>query len=337
MSKKLTPAMRAPYEGHKNALYKNSVIQEHLTHNTELDKIGKYSISTPERYIKEITLDEDIALGKFFEKIITLGSSQGFVAFMMLYQYMYDKKLLGKEISCLTGQEIIDHIYQENSYKLKPRNKQRFLSSILQLSGLQFYMEDQEETENIRKIPGKEKNFHFKSFTLLKVQGFETLPDKNTIVSLSSVSIMKDFINIWYKKMSRLFIPLEDILKIPHDLHKDHRRGFNLSLALRHAELANQKDYVEWTLEQCLNVGQWQAQTRRKTEAWKQIIESLEAGKSRELIDYHFVYTPNKQEELRYIDKVVIKRLWQPGGDNLKLNFSPEELPPKKRGKKIAF
>ncbi|MBA3954394.1 hypothetical protein H0X48_03700 [Candidatus Dependentiae bacterium] len=337
MSKKLTPAMRAPYEGHKNALYKNPIIKEHLINNADLDRVGKYSISTPERYIKEITLDEDIALGKFFEKIITLGSSQGFVAFMMLYQYMYDKNLLGKEIDCLTGQEIIDHIYQENSYKLKPRNKQRFLCSIVQLSGLQFYLEDHEETQNIRKVPGKEGNFYFKSFTLLKVKGFETLPDKETIVSLNGVSIMKDFINIWYKKMSRLFIPLEDILKIPHDFHKDHRRGFNLSLALRHAELASQKDYVEWTLEQCLNVGQWQAQARRKSEAWKQIIESLDAGKSRELIDYYFIYKANKPAHSRYIERVIIKRLWQPGSENLKLHFSPEELTPKKRGKKIVF
>ena len=329
--------MRAPYEGHKSALYKNPIIKEHLATSTELERVGKYSISTPERYIKEITLDEDIALGRFFEKIITLGSSHGFVAFMMLYQYMYDKNILGKELACLTGQEIIDHIYQENSYKLKPRNKQRFLCSIVQLSGLQFYLEDHEETNNIRKLPGKEGNFYFKSFTLLKVNGFETLPDKETIVSLNGVSIMKDFINIWYKKMSRLFIPLEDILKIPHDFHKDHRRGFNLSLALRHAELAGQKDYVEWTLEQCLNVGQWQAQTRRKSEAWKQIIESLDAGKSRELIDYYFIYKPAKPRELRYIEKVIIKRLWQPGHENLKIKFTPEELSPKKRGKKVSF
>jgi hypothetical protein len=325
LPKKLTATLRVTYEGHKNAVEKTPIAHTRLAQKNTLGVCGQHCINTPEKYIKKITIEEDIALAHFLQKIITLGSSQGFVAFMMLYQYMYDKNLLGKEIPIITGQEIINHIYDERAYKLKAKNRQTLLSSIIQLSGLKFCIESWELTQNIQQERGFENNTAYKHFTLLKVDSHTQDADKN-ITSIRGVSIMKDFINLWYKKMSRLYIPLEDILKIPHDHNGDHRRGFNLALALRHAELGIKNNAIEWDLQQCLNIGQWQVNPVRKTEAWKQIIESLEVGKKQQLIDYFFVYVPQKPIQLRYIQKVVIKRLWNIGKDNLVLGFKPENL-----------
>ena len=325
--KKLTATPRATYEGHKNALKQSPLIEKQLP-TIDLKKVKKYSIETPEEYVKKITIEEDIALGKFLEKIITLGSSQGLICFMMLYQYMYDHNLLGKEIERLTGQEIIDHLYREKSYKLKPKNRTTLLSSIIQLSGLTFCLESQEVTEKIRKKRGFETDKGFKHFTLLKVEEHTETKDGKYITSIGGVSIMKDFINLWYKKISRLYIPLEDILKISSDHNGDHRRGFNLSLALRQAELGNKKDTLEWTLEQCINVGQWQPDPKERSRIWNQIIESLNAGKKQGLIDYHFSYKANKPAQPRYIEKVVIKRLWQTSPENLNIGFAPENLKP---------
>ena len=155
--KKLTAAVRAAYEGHKSSTKKKEFIQEKLFDQDAMQKVSSgFGISTPENYVKQVTFEKEIALGKFFEKIITLSSTQGFVAFMMLYQFMYDKRLLGKEIDAITGQEIIDHIYKEKSYKLKPKNKQRLLCSIIKLSGLAFYFESKAETDKIRQIKGRE-------------------------------------------------------------------------------------------------------------------------------------------------------------------------------------
>jgi hypothetical protein len=293
---KLTPTPRAFYEGQKNVRTRTSELQEHHSGETGLDlqEIQKFKLKNPEEYVKVISVDEEITLGKFFEKIIALGSTQGFVSFMMLYQYMYDNNLLGTEVDKITGQEVFDHIYGERKYVLNPTNKQRFLNSILQLSGLQFYLKDLKETQRVREVEKTDSSVIFTSFTLLKVKSFETFLDETTIKSIRQVSIMKDFIQLWFKKMSRLFIPLEDILRIPHDFNKDHRRGFNLSLALRHAELGSKKDHVEWDLQQCLNVGQWAVSVKRKKQAWEKVIESLEAGKQQKLIDYQFIYKPNK-------------------------------------------
>jgi hypothetical protein len=322
--------MRVMYEGHKSATKECFAAKKHLSGITELDlnETDTYKIKTPDEYVKAITIDEEVPLGKFLEKIIALGSTQGFVAFMMLYQYMYDNNLLGKEIEELTSQEIINHIYREKTYRLKPKNKQLFFSNILRLSGLQFYMENPERTEAIRKNPGKEDQVVFTSFTLLKVKELHTLSDKKTITALGGVSIMKDFINLWYKKLSRLFIPLEAILKIPSDRNGDHKRGFNLSLALRHAELGNKKDSVEWDLQQCLNVGQWKVNMRFKARAWNQVMESLIIGKNYQLIDYYFIYRPGKPEENRFIEKVIIKRLWKTHAESTHLNFNPEMIKP---------
>ncbi|MBA3954844.1 hypothetical protein H0X48_06000 [Candidatus Dependentiae bacterium] len=340
MKTKLTPALRAFYEGHKNSRSESADLKKYTSTNSviNLDEVHKFKIKTPEEYVKIISIDEDIALGKFFEKIITLGSTQGFVAFMMLYQYMYDKNLLGQEIERITGQEVMDHIFGTRKYKLMPKNKQKFLCSILQLSGLQFFLKDSKETAKTQQQLGHETNVVFTSFTLLKVKSFETLADETTIANIRQVSIMKDFIDLWFKKMSRLYIPLESILKINHDFNNDHRRGFNLSLALRHAELGSQKEYVEWDLQQCLNVGQWSIPLRRKTQAWEKVIESLESGKKQKLIDYIFVYKPGKPEELRYIEKVIIKRLWKTQAEAIGLGFNPEDIKAhtKKRTKPIT-
>ena len=280
--KKLTAAVRAAYEGHKSSTKKKEFIQEKLFDQDAMQKVSSgFGISTPENYVKQVTFEKEIALGKFFEKIITLSSTQGFVAFMMLYQFMYDKRLFGKEIDAITGQEIIDHIYKEKSYKLKPKNKQRLLCSIIKLSGLAFYFESKAETDKIRQIKGRETERAFTSFTLLDSKGYTTLADGETITSVLGVSIMKDFINICYEKLSKLYIPLDDVLQIDSDQNGDHRRGFNLSVALRHAELGHKKDYVEWDLEQCLNAGQWQHEKRRKSEAWNSIIDSLDAKETR--------------------------------------------------------
>lgn len=331
MPRKLTPAIRATFECHKTARKKQSGIQSILEENIRTNEMGYHNIKTPEDYVKAIMIDEEIALGKFLEKIITLGSSQGFVAFMMLYQYMYDNQLLGKEIEELTGQEIIDHIYGDKSYRLKNKNKQRFLSCLIQLSGLQFYMKNFERTIEIRKKPGSEENFIFKNFTLMKVKETETLSDEKTIVAIRGVSIMKDFINLWHKKMSKLYIPLEDVLKISRDHNGDHKRGFNLAVALRHAELGCDNDTIEWDLNYCLNAGQWRPAKKEKSKAWRQIIESLEEGKKQELLDYTLIYYPNKPQKLRYIKKVAIKRLWQTTSNAISLGFKPEEIITRKK------
>jgi hypothetical protein len=332
MPKKLTAALRSTYEGHKTAAREVGKAESLLQPNLELDAFKQHIFSTPEDYIKAVSIDEEMALSKFIEKIITLGSSQGFVAFMMLYQYMYDKKLLGQEIKELTGQEIIDHIYQDRSYKLRSHNKQAFLNTLIKLSGLKFSMEDPERTREIRKIPGQEEHYGFKHFCLIKVGGHDTEKDQRTITKLTNVSIMKDFIQIWYKKLSKLFIPLHDILKIPHDHNGDHKRGFNLSLALRHAELGHHKNYVEWNLEQCINIGQWVFDPEHKTRAWDKIIDSLEEGRKQELIDYKIIYKVRKPMTFRHIEKVVIYRLWQPAQNSrLNLHVNLEELKPKKK------
>lgn len=331
MKKKLTATIRATYEGYKSAGKNKTHAQKDIDTQHALETKNHYKVTTPDDYIKLITLEQKITLGEFLEKIITLSSTRGLVSFMQLYQYMYEKNLLGKEIEELTGQEIINYIFGCNSYWLKPKNKQVFLSTLIQLSGLSFHLEDKELTKKIQGLRGREKEIAFTQFTLMEIKGHTTLSDGQTITSLRGVSIMKDFINVCFNQLSRLFIPLEDILKITNDYNGDHTRGFNLILALRHAELGKKKNFVEWDLEQCLNVGQWKTEKRKKTLAWQQITEALEAGAAQGLINFKFIYKPNKPQNPRYIDKVVIYRRWETGFDNLNINFNPENIKPTKK------
>ena len=89
---------------------------------------------------------------------------------------------------------------------------------------------------------------------------------------------MKDFTDLWHK-LSMLYIPLEDITKIPSDCNGDHWQAFNLAVAFRHAELGVFNDTLEWDLRYCLNAGQWSIEERRKDQAWEKVIAALEEGK----------------------------------------------------------
>jgi hypothetical protein len=212
----------------------------------------------------------------------------------------------------------------KNATKSKPK-----------LSGLRFSMESYEKTMELRKQRGKEDHFKFVSFTLLEVNEHETAKDKETIIQLEGVTIMKDFVDLWHKKVSKLFIPLESILRVSHDLNGDHRRGFNLAVALRHAELGISNDTLMWDLTYCLNAGQWNVEERRKSEAWEKVIQSLNEGKVQGLIDYQFIYEAGKPQGIRYIKKVAIKRLWQTYAPATSLGVKPETIIPHSKRKKL--
>jgi hypothetical protein len=326
MPKKLTATPRVVYESYKNTKSALPEAQKDLRESKHLDRASQHFLRTPDNYVKLITLDESSTLGTFLNKIITLGSTQSFVCFMMLYQYLYDKNLLGKEVEKITCQDVINHIYKDKKYTLKPKDKQAFFKSILHLSGLKFYIKNPKRTEEIQREAFSGHDVIFSSALLVKVKEIQTAADESTIKCLRGVSIMKDFVDLFYKSLSRLYIPLEDILKISSDHNGNHKRGFNLSLALRHAELGSKNDSLEWTLEQCLNVGQWKTNPKFKNRAWAIVIASLEAGKSQELIDYKLVYYKNKPKKALHIEKVVIYRLWKSTCESLTLGFEPENI-----------
>jgi len=68
----LTPAPRAVYSGHKNAIKKNQAIKEALKSNENLDIAALYRLETPEEYVKYITINEAIIFEEFLRKIITI-------------------------------------------------------------------------------------------------------------------------------------------------------------------------------------------------------------------------------------------------------------------------
>ena len=55
--------------------------------------------------------------------------------------------------------------------------------------------------------------------------------------------------------------------------------------------------------------------------------------KKQGLIEYTFIYKPKKPQKARYIERVIIRRLWQTNTEGLNIGFNPEQIKPQKKEK----
>jgi len=232
-----------------------------------------------------------------------MGQSQAYrkiISFMMLYQYMHDNQLLGKEIEEITGQEIVDHIYQEKN--LDTEEKQVLMDDLFDLSAMPSVLIDDERAD---ADPLMTTCYDIE---FLRIEGRTAGNIDESTTSLNNVAIMGDCIMAKYMK-EPLLIPLEDILKMPHS--NDGNKASNILIALRLTLLGPNVNTVKWEFQDLIDSEGPQQSDNEKSELWEIFVEYFEAGKIQKLIDYKLTYIPNKPKEFRYIDKVTIKKLWE--------------------------
>ena len=272
------------------------------------------------------------------KNLLSLRNPETFEAVMLLFEYM--NKNNSFEIKRLTGIELLK---LAGSQEIRQKHRDKILRRIKSISNTTITVLNPEKSLKNYKNKKSEKGLVYKHFTLIKVS--ETVYSKRNeklIVELRDIKFLPEYIE-YIHKISRRYIPLETIRKIPKKTGENKTRHFLYKLCFKFAGMKNNQ--CELNLEECMNLGKFynkgENSVKRK---WKPIIKALEAGKQANLIDYHFIIKETeeqkqqiKEEDYKTIEKIIITRFYPLNAPQLKLPFEIEEKEPSKKPFQATF
>jgi hypothetical protein len=151
---------------------------------------------------------------------------------------------------------------------------------------------------------GKVKTI-YKNFTVLQVKEFGTNKDtsgtnnneKELILEFSDVKFMDGYMD-FLNEVSRSYIPIKTIHRIPKVSVKDKRRYF-ISNICDILSASKRPHIIVKTLEECMTLGdfyytRWKSEKKRM---WKQIESSLIEAKKEGLLVYKWIFREIKECE----------------------------------------
>lgn len=274
---------------------------------------------------------DNISLVELLEKVLILGGIQGYTTFLSTYHYVYICQKLGKRFDTFRPQEVLNTLLGHKRYNMSSKDTDLFIKNIIALGGIQFISYNKQETLRQRKEGKISKDDIIETkYRLLDFDHLVKNEAETRYRAIQGFTLLPFFENMSasdYNKLSRLFIPHARLLQIPNDRNKNHRRGFMTLVCMRLSMVAQTgKDFLIWDLEQCLRVGQWKVETRKRTQAWQQILQALDAGLEQGLITYEVIFKHGKPCKIRNIEKVKIIRLYSVDPENITVDFLPEQL-----------
>ena len=162
--------------------------------------------------------------------------------------------------------------------------------------------------------------------------------------------------------ISKRYIPLETIRKIPED-GKDKSRHFIYKLCFK---LASIKSFeCELSLNECMNLGKFLNKSERDTKRkWRPIEKALMWGKKLDLIEFRWKFKETEPQNItkdnintnlfgeiegkynnndntlnekyyKYIESVIVKRIYNLNDGQITLPFALEQEEPKKDKKEM--
>jgi len=228
--------------------------------------------------VKSVSLESE-TFRKVLDKILSLQDPESFLVITLLYEYMEMKKSF--KIDKITGTELL----KMSGYKSKPNQKQRdkILSCILQHSNTTISVLNPEKTSKNYKNKETEEGRSYRHFTFLRVKESnysKTNPD--LIVSLEGIELLPGYID-FLPAISRRYIPLEQIRKIPKRSTRDKGRHFITKVCFKFASIKGNS--FDLNLEECMNLGKFYTSSTKKR-LWKPIIKALQSAQELQLLKF---------------------------------------------------
>jgi len=262
--------------------------------------------------VKSVSLASE-TFREVLDTILSLQDTESFWAITLLYEYM---EMKGKfKIDKLTGTELL----KMSGYKQIPNQKQRdkILSRLLQHANTTVSVLDPERTSKNYKNKQTEEGMSYRNFVFLKIQRTNySKKNPKLVVSLEGVELLPDYID-FLPVISRRYLPLEQIRKIPKRSPTDKARHFITKICLKFASIKGNS--FSLNLEQCMNLGKFynKSNLTAKRRIWKPIARALKLGLELQLLDFTWDFRKPSQKELKK--------------DTLKLDDNGYIIPPKEK------
>ena len=260
--------------------------------------------------VKSISL-ECVTFKEVLDTILSLQDTESFWAIALLYEYMEIKNCFN--IKKLTGTELL----KLSGYKYNPNQKQRnrILSCILRHSNTKINILDPERTLKNYKNKKTEEGKSYKIFEFLKIKRVNySKKNPDLIVSLEEIEFLPDYIE-FLPIISRRYIPLEQIRKIPKRTSNDKARHFIIKICFKFASIKG--DRLNLNIEQCMNLGKFNNRSNMKysKRIWMPIERALNLGQEVNLLNFQWnLRKPSKNEIKR--DKLEVNN-----EDKIKFNI----------------
>ncbi len=283
-----------------------------------LDK--KWSITGPilsnNNPIFKIEFVENITISELLKQALVNGGTEGFFGVMLLYQYYYNLKKLGKPLNFLEPQQVINTVMEEKAYKLNSKDCDRLCRLFISLKGIDILHKNNNETKKSQKNKEISKDeVIYSRYSLFNYNHLVFNEKTGNIVKLKGNirfmdGLFKETMNGEdYKKISRIFIPAEDILKISSDKRSKGKAVFLNLICLDLSHIAQYgKSEKDYDLDTCIKYAQWTTDKKKKTKLWTRILKILDDAKKVHLISYIVFYVNGKTEIYRNISFVRVRR-----------------------------
>ena len=308
--------------------------------------------------VKMITIEEKTyqeALGS----LLAIRNTEAFETMMLLYEYMEKNKTF--KIDRLTGTELLR--FSGTQFINQERRHHR-LKLLLKQASIKIQVLDPERSIQNYRNKKTEGGLVYKIFDLLRIKRVEySEANPDMIVGLEEIEFLPEYMEHFHS-ISKRYVPLETIRKIPEAKGTDKTRHFVYKLCFKLASIKGNDCTLN--LEECMNLGKFFNKAERDTKRkWKPIEKALVRAKELGLIDFkwHFReltenekntdnirtnlfgeieinyegYKTLNNEYYKYIESVTIHRNYNLNSEQIALPFALEQEKPKKeRGKMRA-
>ncbi len=286
---------------------------QYLAEDRERDDSNLVSLSfknkmskAPQPIVKDFKITaEDYT--QIFNKLLEIQDTETAEAMRLLYQYMSERKSFN--LDRINGRKLLEM----GGFKdIRPESIDKVLRLILRYTNITMTTLDPVKTKEIRSRNKKNQSDNiYKNFTVLQVKEFRTREkhdkeNKELLLELSDVKFMDgymDFIN----EVSRSYLPMKTINKIPKVSAKDKRRYFIGNICDILSALTYKPYIIKKNLLECMDIGgfhnnRWKSEKRK---AWKPIEVSLVEARKQKLLDYKWIFREIKEYEAEK-DKILI-------------------------------
>lgn len=285
------------------------------------------------------------------KSLINLKNTDVLESMMLLYEYMEKKNTF--KLNKITGTELLKLGGYTN---IRQKHRSSILEKIWSNRHSKISILKPEKSIKNFKNKKTEKGLVYQEYELIKIK--ETVRSKKNpqlIVELTGVEFLPEYIEHIHK-ISKRYLPLKTIRKIPKDCYNDKTRYFLYKLCFKFAGM--KKNQCDLTLDECMNLGKFfNKKEKSPIRKWQPIEKALIRAKNVHLIQYIFnfrevtnseihrdelevnsfneiiSYSYNESGELndkfyKYIKSVTIIRVYELEAPVIELPYALEEPSP---------
>lgn len=236
------------------------------------------------------------------KNLVSLKNTEILETMMLLYEYMGQKKTF--KLDKITGTELLK---LAGYTQIRQKHRSSILEKILLNSHSKLSILKPEKSIKNLKNKSTEKGLVYQHYDLIKIK--ETVRSKknpNLIVELTGVEFLPEYINHIHK-ISKRYLPLKTIRKIPKECRDDKSRYFLYKLCFKFAGM--KKNFCQLDLDECMNLGKFfNKRERSMMRKWQPIEKALIRAKQANLIDYRFIFREVSKNEIKK-DNLIVNTL----------------------------